>query len=134
MRKEQVFLILVLSGMAVLVQGCAVAWVGAGLGVGAGMVAYLKGDLEAVESKDIDTVFEATEKAIEELEIKVSKKTKDKMSAVIIARDAQDKKITIKLRATAEESTKLSIRVGGFGDETKSRLIYQKIREKLKGP
>ncbi len=132
MRKEQVFLILVLSGMAVLVQGCAVAWVGAGLGVGAGMVAYLKGDLEAVESKDIDTVFEATEKAIEELEIKVSKKTKDKMSAVIVARDAQDKKITIKLRATADKGTKLSIRVGGLGDETKSRLIYEKIRENLK--
>jgi len=132
MRKEQVFLILALAGMAVLVQGCAVAWVGAGLGVGAGMVAYFKGDLEAVESKDIDTVFEATEKAIEELEIKVSKKTKDKMSAVIVARDAQDKKITIKLRATADEGTKLSIRVGGLGDETKSRLIYEKIRENLK--
>ncbi len=134
MRKEQVFFVLVLSGMAVLVQGCAVAWVGAGLGVGAGTVAYLRGDLEAVEPKNIDTVFEATEKAVEELELKVSKKTKDKMSAVIVARDAQDKKITIKLKAAAEESTKLSIRVGGFGDETKSRLIYQKIREKLKGP
>jgi len=132
MRKEQVFLILALAGMAVLVQGCAVAWVGAGLAAGAGTVAYLRGDLEAVESKDIDTVLEATEKAVEELELKVSKKTKDKMSAVIVARDAQDEKITIKLNATADESTKLSIRVGGFGDETKSRLIYQKIREKLK--
>ena len=132
MRKEQVFLILALAGMAVLAQGCAVAWVGVGLGVGAGTVAYLRGDLEAVESKDIDTVLEATEKAIEELELKVSKKTRDKMSAVIVARDAQDEKITIKLNATADESTKLSIRVGGFGDETKSRLIYQKIQEKLK--
>lgn len=132
MRKGQVFLILVLAGTAVLVQGCAVAWVGAGLAAGAGTVAYLRGDLEAVESKDIDTVLEATEKAIEELELKVSKKTKDKMSAVIVARDAQDEKITIKLNATADESTKLSIRVGGFGNETKSRLIYQKIREKLK--
>ena len=127
MRKEQVFLILVLAGTAVLVQGCAVALVGAG----AGTVAYFRGDLEAVESKNIDTVLEATEKAIEELELKVSKKTRDKMSAVIVARDAGDKKITIKLSATAEESTKLSIRVGLFGNETKSRLIYQKIREKL---
>ena len=131
MRKERVFLILALAGMAVLAQGCTIALVGAGVAAGAGTVAYLRGDLEAVEPKDIDTVLEATEKAIEELELKVSKKTKDKMSAVIVARDAQDKKITIKLRAAAEESTKLSIRVGGFGDETKSRLIYQKIQEKL---
>lgn len=132
MRKEQVFLILALGGMAVLAQGCVVALVGAGVAAGAGTVAYLRGDLEAVEPKNIDTVLEATEKAIEELGLKVSKKTKDKMSAVIIARDAQDKRITIKLKAAAEGSTKLSIRVGGFGDETKSRLIYQKIREKLK--
>jgi len=131
MRKERVFLILALVGTAVLAQGCTVALVGAGVAAGAGTVAYLRGDLEAVEPKNIDTVFEATEKAVEELGLKVSKKTKDKMSAVIIARDAQDKKITIKLRAAAEGSTKLSIRVGGFGDETKSRLIYQKIREKL---
>jgi len=131
MRKEQVFLILALGGMAILAQGCTVALVGAGVAAGAGTVAYLRGDLEAVEPKNIDTVFEATEKAVEELGLKVSNKTKDKMSAVIIARDAQDKKITIKLRAAAEGGTKLSIRVGGFGDETKSRLIYQKIREKL---
>ena len=131
MRKERVFLILALVGTAVLAQGCTVALVGAGVAAGAGTVAYLRGDLEAVEPKNIDTVFEATEKAVEELGLKVSKKTKDKMSAVIIARDAQDKKITIKLRAAAEGGTKLSIRVGGFGDETKSRLIYQKIREKL---
>jgi hypothetical protein len=117
--------------MAVLAQGCAVALVGAGVGAGVGTVAYLKGDLEAVESKDIDTVLEATEKALEELEIMVSTKTKDKMSAVIVARDAQDKKITIKLSATTEGNTTLSIRVGLFGNETKSRLIYQKIREKL---
>ena len=132
MRKGRVFSILALAGMAVLAQGCAVAWVGAGVGAGAGTVAYLRGDLEAVESKDIDTVLEATEKAVEELELKVSKKTKDKMSAVIVARDAGDKKITIKLSAAVEGSTKLSIRVGWFGDETKSRLIYQKIQEKLK--
>lgn len=50
-------------GTAVLVQVCAVAFVGAE----AGTVAYFKGDLEEVESKDIDTVLEATEKVIEKL-------------------------------------------------------------------
>ncbi|MHC4459790.1 MAG: DUF3568 family protein [Planctomycetota bacterium] len=131
MRKEQVFLILALAGMGVVAQGCTAAWVGVGVGAGAGTIAYLRGDLEAVEPNNIDTVFEATEKAIEELELKVSKKTKDKMSALIIARDAQDKKVTIKLSAAVEGSTRLSIRIGMFGNETKSRIIYQKIREKL---
>lgn len=128
MRKKQALLILVLASTAVLVKGCVVAAVGAGA---AGTVAYVKGDLEAIESKKLSTVHEATLKAIKELGLNVTKETKDALSAVIIVRDAQDKKITIKLRATTEKTTKLSIRVGLFGNETKSRLIYQKIHENL---
>ncbi len=128
MRKGQIFLALLLVSPVVLVEGCVVAAVGGGA---AGTVAYIRGDLEAVEAKDIGTVYKATEKALEELGLVVSKKTKDALSAKIIARDAQDKKITIKLNATTEEMTKLSIRIGTFGSETKSRLIYQKIRDNL---
>ncbi len=128
MRKGQIFLALLLVSPVVLVEGCVVAAVGGGA---AGTVAYIRGDLEAVEEKDIDAVYKATEKALEELGLVVSKKTKDALSAKIIARDAQDKKITIKLNATTEETTKLSIRIGTFGSETKSRLIYQKIRDNL---
>ena len=127
MQKRQVFLILLLVGTAAIIQGCIVAAVGAG----AGTVAYVRGDLETVESKNLDTVYKATEKAMDELGLTVSKKTKDALSAVIIARDAQDKKTTIKLGATAEGATKISIRIGMFGNETKSRLIYQKIRDNL---
>ena len=127
MLKKQVFLTLLFASMALFIQGCVVAAVGGG----AGTIAYIRGDLEAVEPADLDTVYKATEKAIDELELNVTKKTKDAMSVVIVARDAQDKKITIKLGATAEETTKVSIRVGLFGNETKSRLIYQKIRENL---
>ena len=128
MRKGQIFLALLLVSPVVLVEGCVVVAAG---GAAGGTVAYIRGDLEAVEAKDIETVYKATEKAIEELGLVVSKKTKDALSAKIIARDAQDKKITIKLNATTEETTKLSIRVGMFGKETKSRLIYQKIRDNL---
>ena len=61
----------------------------------------------------------------------VSKDTKDALSALVVARDSRDKKITIKLTATTEEATKLSIRVGTFGSETKSRMIHDKIKENL---
>ena len=127
MRKGQIFLTLLLVSPLVLMEGCVIVAAGGA----AGAVAYIRGDLEVVEEKDIDAVYKATEKALEELGLKVSKKTKDAMSAVIIARDAQDKKVTIKLNATAEETTKLSIRIGTFGSETKSRLICQKIHDNL---
>ena len=129
MRKKQVFVMVLLVGMVGLVGGCMVVAVGAGA---AGTVAYVRGDLEAVESKKLDAVYEATLKAVDRLELNVTKETKDSLSAVIVARDAQDKKITIKLSATTDDTTKLSIRVGLFGSETKSRLIYQKIHENLR--
>jgi len=128
MRKEQVFLAVLLAS-AVFIQGCVAVAVGVGA---AGTVAYIRGDLEAVESENIEAVYEATQNALEELQLKVTKKAKDAMTATIIVRDAEDKKITIKLNATAENTTKLSIRVGMFGDERKSRMIYQKIRDNLK--
>jgi hypothetical protein len=105
------------------------AVVGAGA---AGTVAYIKGDLEVVEPEGIDAVYEATKEAVEELGLKVTKDSKDALGAEIVARDAEDKKVTISLKATPEGTTELSIRVGTFGSETKSRVIYQRIHDNLR--
>jgi len=129
MLKERVFLAVLLVGIAISTGGCMIAAVGVGA---AGTVAYLKGDLEAVEAKDLDTVYKATLKALDELELGVTRKSKDLLSAEIIARDSADQKVTIKLKATTENTTKLSIRIGFFGSETKSRYIYQKIHDNLR--
>jgi len=129
MKNQQVILALLAIGATVLLGGCMLAAVGAGA---AGTVAYVKGDLEAVEAKKLDTVYDATKKALEQLELSVSVDTKDKISATIIARDSSDKKITVKLSAATEDSTNISIRCGTFGDETKSTMVYNKIRENLK--
>ena len=101
----------------------------AAIGAGAGTVAYVRGDLEVTESAKLDAVYRATEKAVTKLELNVTSKTKDALSAKVVARDAQDKKITIRLKATAEGSTTISIRIGFFGDEAKSRIIYDKIKK-----
>ncbi|MCJ7692344.1 MAG: DUF3568 domain-containing protein [Sedimentisphaerales bacterium] len=128
MQKGQVFLVLLLSGVAVLAQGCVVAAVGAGA---AGTVAYVRGDLETVETAGLETLYKASLVALDELELAVIQKAKDAMTAEIISRDVEDKKIRIKLNSTAEGMTKLSIRIGMFGDETKSRLIYEAIKKEL---
>lgn len=129
MRKKELFLTLLLVGTAVFVQGCVAVAVGTGA---AGTVAYVKGDLEATEPKDLDTVYAATQKALGELELSVTKATKDALGAEIIAHDSRDKKIKIRLDATTENSTKLSIRVGWFGSKAKSNVIYQKIHDNLR--
>lgn len=128
MRKKQVFLIILLIGTLVLNEGCMIAAVGIGA---AGTVAYVRGDLESIESESIDDVYEASLKALKELELLPTRKSKDALGAEIVTYDAQDKKITIRLKSAAEKTTELSIRIGVFGSETKSRLIYQKIRDNL---
>ncbi len=128
MYKGQVFLVLLLSSAAVLAQGCVVAAVGAGA---AGTVAYVRGDLETVETAGLETLYKASLEALDEPELAVIQKAKDAMTAEIISRDAEDKKIRIKLKSTAEGMTELSIRIGMFGDETKSRLIYEAIKKEL---
>jgi hypothetical protein len=117
-----------LAAVAFGTSGC-VAVVAAGAGVGS--AAYVMGDLEAAEAKSIDVMYAATEKAMESLELRVTSKRKDALSAVVVARDSADKKVKVKLSATPEGTTKISIRVGVFGSQTKSRLIYDKIRANL---
>jgi hypothetical protein len=131
MLKRQVLLISMLIGSMLLLQGCVVAAVGIGA---AGTIAYVRGDLQAVESESIDVVYEASLKALKELELLPTRKSKDALGAEIVTYDAQDKKITIRLKSAAEKTTELSIRIGVFGSETKSRLIYQKIRDNIQKP
>ncbi len=128
MHIKRILLIVLLVGTAIFSQGCVVAAVGVGA---AGTIAYVRGDLEAVESHSLDEVYEAAIKALDELELNVISKSKDALTATINARDAQDKKVKIILKKTAEQTTKVSIRIGTFGDETKSRLIYQKLNYNL---
>ena len=117
--------------MAVGASGCVAVAVGAGA---AGTVAYLAGDLEVHQTHGIDAVFAASKQALAQLEMTVieGRTTKDALEARIVARDATDEEIVIKLKSTVVGATNISIRVGTFGDDTKSHLIYEKIRENLK--
>jgi len=129
MRTKQVILILLCLGSALSTCGCWVAVVGAGA---AGTVAYMKGDLEATAPADIDSVYAAAKKTLDELGVTLVKDSKDALTADITARDAQNRRITIKLSSVTDQATKLSIRIGTFGDEAASRRIYNSIRDSLK--
>ncbi len=128
--RTQVALWLLLVGLACCCAGCLAVAVGAGA---AGTVAYMGGDLETDVSEDIDTLYAASRKALNDLGLNIieGKGGKDALSATIVARDAEDKKVQIKLKSISDEMTELSIRVGVFGNETKSQLIYNKILENL---
>jgi hypothetical protein len=128
MNRNIILLIALLPAIGLLAIGCAsVETVGDSNSMGV----YKVGSLKGVENSDIDSVFKAAEKAIERLRLSEIEKNQDKLSGTIVARDSQDKKIIIEIKATPENTTQISIRVGSMGDKRKSMLIYQKIHEIL---
>jgi hypothetical protein len=128
MNKKQILLSILSAAILVLGQGCATTTVTGPEGQTEAV--YKFGKLTAEEPKDISTVYQAAEKALVELELSISQKLKDEITARIIARDSQDKKITLDLLAVAEDSTKITIRAGSF---IKASRVYQKIHQKIQG-
>ncbi len=117
-------------GAAMLACSGCVAVVAAGA-AGAAAVAWVRGELQTTLPADLDRSFGATKEAIEELQfVKVSER-KDALLGVIVARNAADKKIEIKLENMAGNVTKIGIRVGVVGDQDLSLAILEKIKANL---
>jgi len=100
-------------------------------GAGAGVVAYVRGDLETTMANDYDAVVDATRSAIKKLEFAPISDHKDAFRAELISRTALDKKVEISLTNAGKNLTHIKIRVGIFGDEQMSISILEKIRNGL---
>jgi len=128
MRKVQVLLMVLLVGMVVGLGGC--FWAVAA-GAGAGTYAFVKGDLETMERESVEELYNAALAALEELKIPVITKSQDALVAQIEGRNAEDKKVAIKIEVAENELSKMSIRIGMFGDQEQSKVIYDKIKALL---
>jgi len=61
----------------------------------------------------------------------VISKSGDALTAAITARNAEDTRIAISLRRVSDNTTRIGVRVGTFGDESQSRAILDKIAARL---
>ncbi len=111
--------------------GCAALLLGGGAVAGAGMVAYAKGELIAVEDADLDRVWAAAQGAMDDLDFVIQSRLTTAGSAKLIARGAGSRRVTVAVERRVGNLTEISVRVGYFGDEPLSRLILQKIRRRL---
>lgn len=118
----------VLLAVVVGTSGCVAVAAGAGAGAA---VAYVRGQLEATLSSGFENSVQATNSAIRELGLAKVSERKDALLAIIIVRNAEDKKIEIRLENSALELTKIRIRVGVFGDEPLSIAILERIKNNL---
>lgn len=120
--------------MAFLVMTCGCAALiaaVAGAGVGVATYAYMTGDLKIEYPIPYETVWDATEKALEDLQIEVEETTKDGISGDIKAKRANDTPVRIKVKREAPEVTIVKIRTGVFGNKEKSIVIMEAIDKYL---
>ena len=130
-RTARTALLVCLSAFLFGATGCAVLLVGAGAGVGVAAATYVAGDLEATVNAGPWEVADAAKQAFADLKIQKTSVRSSSLDAKIVGRTGQDKTVTIKAERDGTNHSRVSIRVGVFGDEPKSRVIYEAMRKYL---
>ena len=123
--KTKFTLLAVLASLIAFASGCAL------FAVGAAGYAYAKGELKSTEPAPLDRTWDATVAAAKELQFPIVEQSKDALEARMVAKNAEDKDIRIKLKKVADNSTELHVRVGAFGDEAVSHEILDRIRKRV---
>ena len=99
--------------------------------IGTDAAVYSGGALYAVSGKDLNSVYNATVTALEQLEVEVVEKNKDVFYAKVVGKMADDMIVTVRIEPQANDKTELRINTSRFGNEDRSRVIYDKIQQVL---
>lgn len=117
----------VLAGLMLAMCGCGKPQI-----IGSDAAVYSGGVLYANAGKDLDAVYEATLKAMEQLELEVIEEDKDIFIAKVVAEAADGKRITIWIKPGTDDSSELEIKTGRLtGKEERARVIYKWIQQNL---
>jgi hypothetical protein len=120
-----------LFALCLQLSGCAPAVFVVGGAAGAGAVVWVKGKLEEELKLPLGKVHQASLAALKELELPVQEDKKDMLAAEIRSEFADGKDIWISIRSLTESSTKITIRVGMFGDRARSQRILDTVHRHL---
>lgn len=120
--------VLLFAGAPVVLSGCAALVAGGGA---AGAVAYVRGELRSELECSYRQCRDATEAAIRQLELAEVDRRTDGLTARYELEDADDKTVHIRVSKKTDNISEVRIRVGTFGDETKSRHILRAIEGNL---
>ena len=121
---------LILGLLLISQSGCLIAAAAAGTGA---TVAYVRGDSEASLDADPKQVAEASERVLKSMDVAVLSKETSSLDCKVIGRTARDAKITIVAKAETDKVSRVSVRVGTFGDSAMQSSVLSKIREDLGG-
>ncbi len=123
------FIIALALAVPTAFSGCVVLAAAAAAG---GTVAYVQGSLNSTLPSPIEDVQKAVKRALRnDLKFSLISAKEDAVSAEYNARTARDEKIVVILEKVSDGVTKISIRVGYFGDESLSNQILDSIKTRV---
>lgn len=124
---------LVVALMGILCSGCAFLLgtaVGGGAGIGA--TKYVKGEMEGSYAATMETTWVACQNALQQVGIEIYGSIKEKPTHwVLQGRSEGGENVKVTLDALSNKVTKVSVRVGIFGDEQLSKKIHDAISRRL---
>ena len=112
---------------AVVVSGCAALMLGAAAGGAAAGALYFKGELKADVDATPPEVIAATEKAFRDLIWAKDTAAASATDGLATARTATGKEVRVTVEMKTPAVSSIGIRIGTFGDENLSRLLYDRI-------
>ena len=130
MRRLTTTLILIALCIALLATqtGCLLFAAAAGTGAG---VAYVRGDTEVILTGTPKQVTAASEAAAKEMELALISSDVTGLNGKVVARTAGDTPVVVTVRAQGPESSRVTVRVGRFGDDAMQSAMLEKIRRNL---
>jgi len=115
-------------GLSLLVNSGCPAFL---IGGAAGTAVYIAGELKSTEEVSLNTAWDATQKAMKDLEFTIISKEKDVFDGQLIAKGAAKKIIKIKFHRQSDTLTEVRIRIGTFGDKSLSQQILETIKKRF---
>jgi hypothetical protein len=122
---------IVLIAAVMILTGCGALFVGAAGGAVAGAL-YYQGELKADVDATPQAVIAATEKAFRDLIWSKEVITASATDGLATARTATGKAVNVTVKTNSPDVSNVGIRIGTFGDENLSRLLYDRILYFLK--
>lgn len=130
MKQSQPLSFVVLSIFSLMtMSGCIPLLIGAV--AGAGGFSYVKGALVKNVDHTVSKVHKAGLAALKKLDLFVTADELNRRSAFIRAEYENGQKIQIFINALTERSSKITIRIGTFGNQEQSQMILNAIEKKL---
>ncbi len=104
-----------------------------GVGTAAGVAGYkwYEGALTVIYEAPYIKAWDATLKALEDMELQIQSQKHDLTKGTIKAKLDDDRSLSVSLAYKSAQQTEVVIRVGFFGDKDASDVIQENIRKEL---